>query len=95
MPLVLSLKDNEILYIDNIPYLVCDFQDDHFYIENIMTNDMYKVEATKMVEVHPEVKVSAGRFNNYKSVRLVVEAPKSIAITRKERRDANTKDDKG
>lgn len=93
MALVLSLKDSEIVYIGKVPFIICDIQTDHFHIENLLTNVVYKVETTKMVEIQPEVKVSSGPLDKYNRIKLVVEAPRDIIIIRKERRNVNTQKD--
>lgn len=90
MALVLSLKENEIFYIEDVPYIIRGVCKDQFYIDDLSRNKQYTIDSTKMVEIYPQVKVSAGFFDKYKTVKLVVEGPRHISINREEKRNGNT-----
>ena len=90
MALVLSLKEKEIFYIQDIPFIVREVSKDFFYVDNLITNDRHRIDSTKMVELYPEVRASAGHYTKYKTVKLVIEAPKDIIIQREERRNEDT-----
>lgn len=89
MALVLSMKENEVFYIKDVPHIIRDVGRDHFYVDNLLTNDRFYVDDTKQVEVYPEVRVSAGPFLKFKSVKLVIEGPRSIPIMQEKRRNAD------
>lgn len=89
MALVLSLKENDIFYIEDTPYIIRGVSEDQFYIDNLLQIKRHTIDSTKMVEIYPEVKVSAGFFDKYKTVKLVVEGPRRILVEREERRNDN------
>lgn len=90
MALVLSLREDEIFYIEDTPFIVRNISKESFNVDNLITNKRYLVDGSKMIELYPGVKASAGHYTKYKTVKLVVEAPKEIIITREERRNADT-----
>lgn len=89
MALVLSLKENEVFYIEEAPYVIREVSKGQFYIEDLTIYKRYIIDSTKMIEIYPEVKVSAGFFNKYKTIKLVIEGPRHISIKREKRKNDN------
>lgn len=87
MALVLSLKEGEIFYVENTPFIVRNVAKEHFYVDDLILNKRHYVQESKMTLIHPDVKASAGRFTKHKTVKLVIEAPRSISVMREERRN--------
>lgn len=89
MALVLSLKENEVFYIEEVPYIIRGVTEDQFYVDDLITNTRHLIDGNKMVEIYPQVKVSAGFFTKYKTIKLVIEGPRHISINREEKRNGD------
>ena len=89
MALILSLKENEVFYIEDVPYIIREVSKDQFYVDDLNSNKRYIIDDNKMVEIYPQIKVSAGFFTKYKTVKLVIEGPRHISIKREEKRNGD------